>query len=66
MAIKTAANHIGKKLKRWRLARKLTLEKVAALLEVTPMTVWRWEHEKAQPHDTQEFHIKRLIEGAAA
>ena len=47
-------------LKRWREAHGLTLRRLATLLDVHYMTIWRWEHEQRQPPHWLRFALPQI------
>ena len=51
-----------KELEEYRLEQKITLEKLANMLDVSFSTVHRWFKGKSKPNQIQTYHIKKFLE----
>jgi len=50
----------GKEFRKWREGVKMTQAQVAKILEVTDMTVYRWETDKAPISKSVELALKQI------
>lgn len=57
---------VGQRLHTWRIRKNLTLEQVGEMLDVSAMTVLRWEKGKSEPNDRSRYRIERVLNGKAA
>jgi len=61
-----AANHIGRRLKQWRIENDLPLRAVAEKLGVSEGTIHKWEAGKIKPRERKRYKIEQLIKARAA
>jgi transcriptional regulator with XRE-family HTH domain len=54
---------VGQRIRRNRLERGLTQEQLARLLNVSAVTVSRWERDKFIPEDSNPLHLARELGG---
>ena len=51
----------GERLKRHRLAHKLTLDDLAQALGVSKPTIWAWEHARSRPRPERHAALAQLL-----
>jgi transcriptional regulator with XRE-family HTH domain len=51
----------SKKLQKYRVARKLTLDDLAQALGVSKPTIWAWEHAKSRPRPERHAALARIL-----
>ena len=54
-------NNLANKLESFRLENKITLQKLAKLLDVNYTTIYRWFSGKTKPSKIQIYHIEKLL-----
>ena len=54
-------NNLVKRLEVFRLKNKITLQKLAKLLDVNYTTLYRWFSDKTKPNKIQQYHIKKFL-----
>jgi len=51
-----------KQLQEWRLEKRLSLQKLSKLINVSYVTIGRWERGQYRPGKIQAYHIRKFLE----
>ena len=58
-------NNLISQLETYRLENKITLQKLAKLLDVNYTTLYRWFSNKTKPNKIQQYHIEKFLKERA-